>query len=123
MHIADQYQGIIYATTRQSSGSRARLEAAISTFLQKAEDGEAKLLFSVYYEQQRITETSSTEASTYKFPDPSLDLAFDDSMLENVEQAWNMVIGGSEGDENLPAYMQFDDRPGMDADDEAGFDD
>ncbi|RFU30636.1 hypothetical protein B7463_g5691, partial [Scytalidium lignicola] len=116
-------QCIIYVTSRYSSSSKARMEAAISTFLQKAGDGDAKLLYSVYYEQQRVSQTSSVEASTYRFPDPSLDLAFDDSILENVEQAWNMMIGGDEGDVDLPPFMQFDDRPGMNADEEDGFND
>jgi hypothetical protein len=41
----------------------------------------------------------------------SLDLAFNDQMLEDVEEEWRVVMG-DEGDRS--AFMQFEERAGID---------
>ena len=38
------------------------------------------------------------------FPESSVDLAFDDSILKDVKDAWEQISGETEG------FMQFDDR-------------
>ena len=84
-----------------SSNSKEVLEAAISFFLEKAEDGQGKLLYRLYYEQ--------------KAADSVLDLAFDDSILEDVEKKWKAIVG--DGEDNRP-FMQFEERAGVNEDDE-----
>ena len=80
------------------------LEATISKFLEAVKDN-VKLLYTLYYEQQQVTATSS------------LDLAFDDQILDNVEEQWKAVSGYGD-DEEHPPFMQFADREGMNADDD-----
>lgn len=80
------------------------LEATISKFLQAATD-KATPLYTLYYEQQEASGASS------------LDLAFDDQMLDDVELQWKTVLGFRE-DEEHSTFMQFAEREGMNTDDD-----
>ena len=51
----------------------------------------------------------------FSFPPPSLGLAFDDSDLDAVKTAWELVMGAEASQEE---YMVFEDREGADAEDE-----
>jgi hypothetical protein len=62
-------------------------------------------LYTLYYEQQQAPGTSS------------LDLAFDDEMLDNVEVQWKTVFGYGDEEEH-PPFMQFAEREGMNPDDD-----
>ena len=93
--------GVIYATTEYSSSSEALLEAALAKFLEIAERGEGRLLYSVYYEQEQTAVL--------------LDLAFNDQILENVETKWKTIVEG--GEEQTP-FMQFEERTGMNSEDD-----
>ncbi|TVY20836.1 Rab proteins geranylgeranyltransferase component A [Lachnellula arida] len=97
-------QCVLYASTQYSKNSKAILEATISKFLEASKDN-VKLLYSLYYEQQQVPGTSP------------LDLAFDDQILDNVEEQWKTVLGYGD-DEEHPPFMQFADREGMNADDD-----
>lgn len=98
--------GVLYATTIYTNSSKALLKSAVDAFLAtRSED--AQLLYSAYYEQQqhnRGTEGSSNGTN------PSLDLAFDDSVLEDVAAGWKAIVG-NEVDES--EFMKFEERPGM----------
>jgi endo-beta-N-acetylglucosaminidase D len=63
---------------------------------------QAKLLYTLQYEQEET-------------PSSPLDLSFDDQILEHVEIQWQEVLG-----EQAVAgqFMQFEERKGMEADDE-----
>lgn len=98
--------GVLYATTRHSSSSKGLLEAALDAFL-ATPSGDAKLLYSLYYEQQQGFRT--TEGSL-KGTDPSIDLAFNDLVLDNVAAEWKVIMG-NEADEAV--FMKFEERPGM----------
>lgn len=89
-------QCVLYTTTACSSSSKVLLEAALSRFLQVAENGEGKLLYSLYYEQE--------QPATY------LDLAFNDQILEEVETKWKRIVGD---ETEQAAFMQFEERVGM----------
>jgi hypothetical protein len=102
---------VLYATTLCSSSSKNFLEAALANFLELAENGGGKLLYSVYYEQQQEVRTSGEE---HKLSQASLDLAFNDEMLEDVERKWKMSVAGGE---EQPPLMQFEERPGMNDED------
>jgi len=109
-------QCVLYATTLRSDSSKALLQTAISAFLKVSENGEGKLLYSLYYEQSQVSSSSrqSTNSS-----DSSLDLAFNEDMLRAVEEDWKLVKADAP-DEGLAPFMQFDERPGMNDDDEDG---
>jgi len=98
-------QCVLYATTLHSSASKTLLEAALTAFLQAAENGGGKLLYKLYYEQQ---EKSTSD---------SLDLAFDDRMLEEVEKKWADLMQDVD-EEQRGVFMQFEERRGMDADED-----
>jgi hypothetical protein len=98
---ADYRTGAIYATTRYSSSSKALLEESLSKFLEIVENGEGKLLYSLYYEQEQAAS--------------QLDLAFNDQMLEEVETKWKTILGGGE---EQTSFMQFNERTSMNDEDD-----
>lgn len=55
------------------------------------------------------------DGNTATFPLPPVDLAFNDSVLDPVQEAWKMVLGGS--NEEDAEYMKFEDREGGGDDD------
>lgn len=93
--------GVLYATTLHNNKSKAILELALATFYQSVEEAKPSLLYRWYYEQK---ETSTS----------SLDMSFDDQMLDGVEERWKEVIGDNEELQ----FMQFEERNGMNADDD-----
>ena len=60
------------------------------------EIGHGKLLYSLYYEQRQTP--------------ASVDLAFDDELLADVEAKWKAIVGIGE---MHALYMQFEERTGM----------
>ncbi|KAH6710963.1 rab geranylgeranyl transferase escort protein-like protein [Leptodontidium sp. MPI-SDFR-AT-0119] len=103
-------QCVLYATTLLSENGKKLLDSALSTFLHSSQD-DAELLYTLYYEQEQVSKgTASSEPS-----DVSLDLAFNDEVLEEVEAQWKTVVGETDG----ATFMRFEDREGMnDYDDE-----
>ena len=75
------------------------------------------ILWSVRYQQQPSSGSESlpTGASdqVLHFPPPSLDLAFDDSVLENVRELWQKIVGDEGGE-----FLVFQDREAYADDDE-----
>jgi hypothetical protein len=98
---ANTSTGVLYATTLSSQNSKALLEEAVAKFLQIAGNGEGKLLYRLYYEQEQAA--------------ASLDLAFNDQILEEVETKWKAVIGNGE---SQPPFMKFEERAGMNDEDD-----
>jgi hypothetical protein len=93
--------GVLYGTTASSSSSKTLLEAAFAKFLKIAENGERKLLYSLFYEQRQAA--------------AALDLAFNDQILGDVETKWKSITEG--GEEQTP-FMQFEERSGMNDEDD-----
>lgn len=85
------------------------MEAAIEAFLKTAGNGEAKLLYSLYYEHH---------AAVREGENLPLDLAFNDTMLENVEKEWKKITATGDSSESLSSFMVFEDRQGMDNEDD-----
>lgn len=49
----------------------------------------------------------------------SLDLAFDDQVLHDVQRQWHEIMGGGvESNEGAGLFMQFEERNNMNADDD-----
>ena len=89
---------------QHSETSKVLLEAAVSAFLKTAENGEGKLLYSLYYEQQGVGSDPSVSDS-----DSSLDLAFNDGILDSAEAEWRNVMESRDGEPSAK-FMQFDER-------------
>ena len=104
MSLADGNIGVLYSTTLHSSGSKVLLESVVTTFLAVAQGGVGKLLHNLYYEQEQTMNDGATD---------SLDLAFNDGMLEDVRKEWKSIIGDTDTE-----FMLFEDRAGTDADDD-----
>jgi Rab proteins geranylgeranyltransferase component A len=95
--------------------SKSVLEEAVSHLLNFLEKGKAKLLYSLYYEQEQQASTTDPTIPS----DASLDLAFNDEGLQAVEDQWKIIMA----DENEvvdTTFMQFEDREGMNNDDDDG---
>ncbi|KAG4442077.1 hypothetical protein IFR05_002471 [Cadophora sp. M221] len=99
-------QCVLYATTLHSEHGKKLLDSALSTYLQLSQD-EAELLYTLYYEQEQVSKSSASSDPS----DASIDLAFNDEVLEEVEAQWKTVVG--ETDE--ATFMRFEDREGMNA--------
>jgi len=107
-------QCVLYATTWHSNDSKKILEAALTTFLAIAENGEAKLLYSLYYEQKQTMRSVAEPAKAF---DTTLDLAFNDAMLDDVKRQWKSIMVDNNAEESA-TFMQFEDRQGMTDDDD-----
>lgn len=67
-------------------------------------------IYQVYYEQSGGSNSLSVDRDIATFPLPSLGLAFDDSILDSVHEAWKLINAQAEG--TSADYMQFEDREG-----------
>lgn len=104
-----QGQYIIYLSTMYDASSKSVLEKALSslvTFILGGEVPSSPSIYQLYYTQSIRTSSLVVDSNTVTFPLPPTDLAFNDSILESVREAWNVVKGASNEDE----YMKFDDR-------------
>jgi len=97
-------QSVLYATTLYKSGSNEILNAAVRASLKAIDNGQAELLYILYYEQ----------CATASSP---LDLAFNDAMLEEVEKQWKTIIADVDVLEP-ESFMAFQDRPGINNEDD-----
>ncbi|KAE8450242.1 hypothetical protein EG329_006669 [Mollisiaceae sp. DMI_Dod_QoI] len=105
-------QCVLYATMLCSEHSKKLLEAALNTLLATLEE-RPTLLYKLYYEQQ-------ADAGSTGSPEASLDLAFNDGMLDDVESQWKTVMGD---EAEQATFMRFEDREGMSNDDDDEVDD
>lgn len=94
---------------------QARIESAVNKLIQ-AESPGAVILWSMKYTQlgRLSNDGTSPEIQThsphvYSFPPPSLDIAFEDDLVEIVKESWLKVAGS---DVNADDFMIFDDREG-----------
>lgn len=108
--------GVLYLSTIHTAESKSVLERAITLLLTAlaAEDGPAsQCLYQLYYEQKSSTRsTVAGDDRILEFSTPRLSLAFDDSILEPVQQVWSKVMPEAAADENVQ-YMVFADREGV----------
>ncbi|KID59773.1 rab proteins geranylgeranyltransferase component A, partial [Metarhizium hybridum] len=108
-------QCIVYLSTVSSSTSKSLLSIALSSFLNAIPTSEPpKCLWRMHYEQVTGTGSFASEDNIGTFDWITSDLALNDSILQYVKKAWQFVGGADE--EN---YMQFEDREGVNDDDDA----
>lgn len=95
------------------------IENAIHKLLQSTADPDATVLWSLRYTQLgQISAHADAQPpsltrlanDTVCFPPPNLDLAFDDSLIDVVKEAWRLVMGHEAKDSE---FMEFGDREGV----------
>jgi len=72
------------------------------------------ILWSVEYQQQASSGSETLPTDTdhvVRFPPPSMDLAFDDAVLDNVKEVWQKIVGDDAGE-----FLVFQDREVYDDD-------
>ncbi|KEZ39374.1 hypothetical protein SAPIO_CDS10075 [Scedosporium apiospermum] len=113
-------QSILHLTTLSSPNSQQILSNALSAvIIALSTEGEEspKRLYQFSYEQSQSSPDLSIDGTIITLPSPRLDLAFDDASLDPIRETWdavNRILGeGDPGD-----YMMFEDREGVDEDDE-----
>ncbi|CAM1501773.1 Fc.00g037570.m01.CDS01 [Cosmosporella sp. VM-42] len=113
-------QCVLYLSTVYGNFSKALLEKALSSLLAAVESDKAApvCLYQLYYEQGTGKTSLNVGGNTVTFPLPSLDLAFDDDVLDPVHDAWKVVMGSAAVGEDVE-YLKFDDREGAGDDDDA----
>ncbi|KAK4192509.1 putative rab proteins geranylgeranyltransferase component A [Podospora australis] len=114
-------QSVLYLTTQYAPGSMVLLQKALDFFLEAAaDDSTPKCLYQLRYDQRGSDETpASKDASVFHLQSPSPSLAFNDSALESVREAWKAVMGDTAVDAE---YMTFTDREGAMGDDDDVYD-
>ncbi|KAL1887334.1 Rab proteins geranylgeranyltransferase component A [Sporothrix stenoceras] len=127
-------QSVLHFTTIRTENSKTLLESTLATLLAafakeagdegEGEDGSIPILYQLYYEQPRAEQAKQAEESesddnglTFRFPPLPVDLMVQDAPLNIVKEAWRRVMGDEAEADDGPAYMQFVDREGNDADD------
>lgn len=111
-------QSVLYGFTSLTGEQGAKLlDTAVESLLKTiGEDPTPKILWSLRYEQRSQADMpTTTHERILAFPPPSLDLRFDDSILEHVRPLWEKIMGA---DADLASFMQFEDRETMDDDDD-----
>lgn len=81
-------------------------------------DVKPEVLFELYYNQSRASASNAITETYCALPSSSLDLAFDDSVLDNVEGAWRHVNKIDDDETKEAPYMVFKSREHYDDDDE-----
>lgn len=92
------------------------METAVSKLLQSV-GPTARPLWSLRYTQSGRDSDSSDIAQSVQpdsnniicVPPPSLDLAYDDDMVDLVKAAWKVILGDEAKDDE---FMSFEDREG-----------
>ncbi|KAB5517359.1 GDP dissociation inhibitor-domain-containing protein [Coniochaeta sp. 2T2.1] len=109
-------QSVLYFTTLATPTSKALLQSALESLLSTFGSGDEapKCLYQLEYQQSRGSTATKTDGKVLHLPAPSLGLAFDDSTLDSVRQAWKTVMGAEAEGPDME-YMVFSDREPADA--------
>jgi hypothetical protein len=108
--------GVVYATT---SGDQDLITLAIEQLLRCIDEPtKPRVLWQLQYQQRSGAPSSSGGVDGEKFialPASSVNLAFDENILDSVKAAWQKITGGEPQD-----FLVFEDRNpvGDDDDDE-----
>lgn len=83
-------------------------------YLVDSDESETKVLWNMYYEQ-RVPASEAPQEGVFSFPPSTLDLAFDDGVVETVRDAWRFVLGDEAKDED---FLCFPDREGEESEED-----
>ncbi|KAF2629534.1 FAD/NAD(P)-binding domain-containing protein [Macroventuria anomochaeta] len=109
-------QSILYSSTSLSSEMGfGLLRKAVDALLVAVEvTPKPDVLWSIQYQQHASSGTETLPAGNEHilgFPPPSMDLAFDDALLDNVKEVWQKIVGEDGGE-----FLVFQDREVYDDD-------
>ena len=116
--IADRLLGVLYASTSLGGQKGFELlQIAVDGLLSAVDATPApSVLWSANYQQRPSSGTESlptdTDSNIIRFPVPTMDLAFDDAVLDNVKDVWQTIAGEDAGE-----FLVFQDREAYDEDD------
>ncbi|KAF2648533.1 hypothetical protein K491DRAFT_612584 [Lophiostoma macrostomum CBS 122681] len=102
---------VLYASIALDSDAGFQLLEQAVTALLSAVDvtPQPTILWSARYIQQGLTgavvDPTAHGGHRVQFPPPSLDLAFDDAVLDHVQEAWRKIMGDDAGE-----FLVFEDR-------------
>ncbi|KAI0546986.1 rab protein geranylgeranyltransferase component A [Xylaria curta] len=116
-------QSVIHLTMKAVPQSYEALDDSLALILQVMEttpdEPDADVLYKLYYEQgtsaREPVVKSQGSATVFEFPSPSVGLAFDDTSLGAIKEAWKIVMNNELSDDE---FMKFEDREGMGDDDD-----
>lgn len=108
--------GIIYGSVAlPGPEGHQLLECAVDRLL-RAEGPQAIVLWSMRYNQMGRLSNDGTPSTlhthsphVFSFPPSSLDLAFEDEIVDTVKEAWTRIVGDEVDHDD---FMIFDDRDG-----------
>ena len=114
---------MVYASTFcDGQHGQQLLNLAVETLLSLVESGESapKVLWNMYYEQlgpseHDLASKERLDGRLFSFPPSSLDLAFDDGVIETVHDAWRFVLGEDAKEEE---FLSFPDRDGEESEED-----
>jgi hypothetical protein len=93
----------------------ALLQKAVESLLSAHDTSPSPtVLWTVEYQQRSSSGTEILPSDTdhvVRFPPPSMDLAFDDAILDNVKEVWQKIVGDDAGE-----FLVFQDREVYDDD-------
>lgn len=99
------------------TNSRGLLDKALTALLATSSDRNAvKPLYQLYYKQRDSPSSVNFDNNIIGLPALSLDVAFNDSVMDHVRAAWDAVTRGNEQGES--EYMKFENREGAVDDDD-----
>ena len=114
--MANNAPGILYAST--SLGSEKGFELlrrAVDALLASVEvSPKPDVLWQAQYQQHASSGSGALHTDSehgLSFPPPSMDLAFDDAIFDNVKEVWQKIMGEDSGD-----FLVFQDREQYDDD-------
>jgi hypothetical protein len=97
-----------------SNEDQSILQSSVELLLAGSEDLDSPtILWSMYYQQDGSLSNNTTlqhgNDGIYQFPSPSLDLSFDDEILDQVKTIWELIPNvRNDGEE----FLVFSDRKG-----------
>ncbi|KAE8340140.1 hypothetical protein BDV24DRAFT_134292 [Aspergillus arachidicola] len=117
-------QCVVYGSVSHA-GARGQslIESAVRRLLQSNAEPDAKVLWSLRYTQLGLSSNgANAQSSKFEgpssnilcFPPPSLDLGFDDALIDRVKEVWKLVMGG---EANEQEFMNFEEREHADDED------
>lgn len=111
--------GVLYLSTVSSPNAGKLLSKALAGLLATVNTDQEtpNPLYELYYEQTGPSSAVSEADGLIDLPSMRLDLAFNDSTMENVEKTWDALTKDDEQKDGVE-YMKFEDREGADDDDQ-----
>lgn len=114
-------QSVLYGSVSiPGQQGQSLIESAVEKLLQSGAEPAARVLWSLRYTQLgraavggETRPANVVSGNVIRFPAPSLDLAFDDSTIDLVKDAWTTIMGDEASSEE---FMKFEDREAYDDD-------